>query len=245
MIDKGPRLFFHVNSLNHVETMTADHRHLEHELTAGADEYYSQDRSEMLDFVPSGARRILEVGCGSGEFAAAIRARNADVVIWGVEPSPEAARIAAGRMDEVICKTFEPDLPELDGQKFDCVVFNDVLEHLPEPETTLRETRPYLADGGVIVASIPNILYFYEITKILLTEDWEYQDHGILDRTHLRFFTRKSILRLFRSAGYEIQEIRGINAFAGKKFKIANLITLGRLSDWKFVQFGIRAGLAS
>ena len=225
--------------------MTSDPRHPEHDLTAVADEYYSQDRSEMLDFVPTGVRRMLEVGCGAGEFAAAIRARNPEVVVWGVEPAHEAARIAAGRLDEVICKPFEAGIPELDGQKFDCVVFNDVLEHIPDPEKTLRETRPYLAEGGVIVASIPNILYFYEITKILMTEDWEYQEHGILDKTHLRFFTRKSIVRMFRSAGYEIQEIRGINAFAGKKFRIANLITLGRLSDWKFVQFGIRAGLAS
>jgi 2-polyprenyl-3-methyl-5-hydroxy-6-metoxy-1,4-benzoquinol methylase len=135
-------------------------------------------------------------------------------------------------------------MQELAGKTFDCVVFNDVLEHVPDPEKILRETQSLLSEGGVIVASIPNILYFYEITKILITEDWEYQDYGILDRTHLRYFTRKSIVRLFRSAGYEIQEIRGINAFAGKKFRIANLLTFGRLADWKFVQFGVRASLA-
>jgi 2-polyprenyl-3-methyl-5-hydroxy-6-metoxy-1,4-benzoquinol methylase len=215
------------------------------ELCGEVDTYYSQNRAEMRDFVPANIERMLEVGCAAGEFAASIRADNPGVVIWGVEPSREAASIAARRLDKVIRCSFEPGIPELVGQKFDCVVFNDVLEHIPDPENILRETRQYLTEGGVIVASIPNILYFYEITKILITEDWEYRDSGILDKTHLRFFTRKSIVRLFRSAGYEIQEIRGINAFAGKKFRIANLLTLGRLSDWKFVQFGIRAGVAS
>jgi 2-polyprenyl-3-methyl-5-hydroxy-6-metoxy-1,4-benzoquinol methylase len=199
----------------------------------------------MLDFLPNRVERVLEVGCGAGEFAASVRQLNPNVVIWGIEPSKEAASLAASRLDKVICSSFESDLPELAEQTFDCVVFNDVLEHIPDPEKILCEARQYLTEGGVVIASIPNILYFYEITKILITEDWEYQDHGILDKTHLRFFTRKSILRLFRSAGYEIQEIRGINAFAGKKFRIANLLTFGRLSDWKFVQFGIRAGLSS
>jgi 2-polyprenyl-3-methyl-5-hydroxy-6-metoxy-1,4-benzoquinol methylase len=223
--------------------MTADTRHLNDEPANDVDDYYSQQRSEMLDFVPMGVQRVLEVGCGAGEFAASIRARTPNVVIWGVEPAAEAANIAAGRLDRVICSSFEPNMAELAGETFDCVVFNDVLEHVPDPEKILRETRPHLTEGGVIVASIPNILYFYEITRILITEDWEYQDYGILDRTHLRFFTRKSIVRLFRTAGYEIQEIRGINAFAGKKFRIANLLTFGRLSDWKFVQFGVRASL--
>jgi 2-polyprenyl-3-methyl-5-hydroxy-6-metoxy-1,4-benzoquinol methylase len=225
--------------------MTADHPHPNHILAGEADSYYSQDRLEMLDFVPTNVQRVLEVGCGAGEFAESIRVDRPHVIIWGVEPAPEAANIAAGRLDKIICSSIEAGIPELVGQKFDCVVFNDVLEHLVDPEKVLRETRQYLTEGGVIVASIPNILYFYEITKILITEDWEYQDYGTLDKTHLRFFTRKSIMRLFRSAGYEIHEIRGINAFAGKKFRIANLLTLGRLSDWKFVQFGIRAGLAS
>ncbi len=229
------------SELIYVEGMRTDHRHLNHEISGEVDSYYSQQRSEMLGFVPISVKRVLEVGCGAGEFAASIRARMPKVVVWGVEPSPEAANIAATRLDKVICSTFEPGMPELVGERFDCVVFNDVLEHIADPEKTLRETRPYLGEGGVIVASIPNILYFYEITKILVTEDWEYRDYGIMDKTHLRFFTRKSIIRMFRSADYEMDEIRGINGFAGKKYKLANFLTFGRLHDWRYVQFGIRA----
>ena len=199
----------------------------------------------MLSFIPSDVERILEIGCGAGEFAAAVKRERPKATVWGIEPVEVAAGISADRIDRIICSTFEPGMPELADQKFDCIIFNDVLEHLTDPDSILRGAQEYLAPRGCVVASIPNILYFYEITKILWTEDWEYQDFGTLDRTHLRFFTRKSIVRMFESAGYEIQEIRGINAFAGKKFKIANLLTLGRLSDWKFVQFGVRAVLAS
>lgn len=209
-----------------------------------APEYFHQVRSEMLPFIPVRSRFVLEVGCGSAEFAALVKARSPDVTIWGIEPSPIAAAEAARRIDNVVTGDFESATHQLGDKRFDCIVFNDVLEHLVDPEETLRRCRSHLADGGVIVASIPNILYFYEMTKILLSEDWEYQDHGILDKTHLRFFTRKSIVRMFEAAGYKIDEIAGINAFAGKKYKIANFLTLGRLRDWKYVQFGIRASVA-
>jgi 2-polyprenyl-3-methyl-5-hydroxy-6-metoxy-1,4-benzoquinol methylase len=210
-----------------------------------APDYFQQARSEMISFVPPRSRFVLEVGCGSGEFASLLKARLPDAMVWGIEPSPTAAAEAASRIDKVIPRGFGPGTtPELAGKKFDCVVFNDVLEHLVDPEDALRRCRDHLADDGVIVASIPNILFFYEITKILLDEDWQYSEHGILDKTHLRFFTRKSIVRLFQTAGYRVEVIAGINAFAGKKYKIANFLMLGRLRDWKYVQFAVRASVA-
>ena len=209
-----------------------------------SDSYYSQTRPEMLGLMPNGINRVLEVGCGAGEFAASLKVERPGLVVWGIEPVGAAATVATARLDRVIPQNFVPGMDALVGQQFDCIVFNDVLEHMADPDNMLRECRQYLAPGGSVVASIPNILYFYEITRILITEDWEYRDHGILDKTHLRFFTRKSIVRMFTSAGYEIDEIRGIDGFAGKKYKIANFFTLGRLHDWRYVQFGVRARLS-
>lgn len=71
----------------------------------------------------------------------------------------------------------------------------------------------------------------------------KYTDSGTLDYTHLRFFTKKSIVRLFEKCVYEITKIEGINAAAGKKYKIINALLLNRLKDWKFMQFAIRAKL--
>jgi len=224
--------------------MTSADESLNNQYADKAPDYFQQARPEMLPFVPAQSRFVLEVGCGSGEFAGLLKARLPGATVWGIEPSRDAAALAAGKIDRVVHGSFESGMPELAGQRFDCVVFNDVLEHLVDPEDVLRKCRAYLAEGGVIVASIPNILYFYEITKILLEEDWEYCEHGILDKTHLRFFTRKSIVRMFQSAGYRVEQIDGINAFAGKKYRLINFLMLGRLRDWKYVQYGIRASAA-
>jgi len=208
------------------------------------DSYFRQERPEMLPFVDDNVKTVLDVGCGAGEFAASLKVERPGLVVWGIEPVGAAASLAGARLDRVIAQSFKPGMDDLAGKQFDCILFNDVLEHMADPDNILRECREYLAPGGCVVASIPNILYFYEITRILVKEDWEYRDHGILDKTHLRFFTRKSIVRMFIAAGYEIDEIRGIGGFAGKKYKIANFLTLGRLHDWRYVQFGVRARLS-
>jgi 2-polyprenyl-3-methyl-5-hydroxy-6-metoxy-1,4-benzoquinol methylase len=209
-----------------------------------SDTYYTQDRLEMLDFIPEDVSAVLEVGCGSGDFAQSIKYTWPSSIVWGIEPSKEAAERASAKLDKVICGIFEADSDSLQGKQFDCIVFNDVLEHLPDPWKALNDCRSYLTDDGCVVASIPNILFFYEITKIIWEEDWEYKEQGILDSTHLRFFTRKSILRMFETSGYDVELMQGINGFAGKKYKIANFLTMGRLKDWKYVQFAVRARLA-
>jgi 2-polyprenyl-3-methyl-5-hydroxy-6-metoxy-1,4-benzoquinol methylase len=195
--------------------------------------YYQNVRADMRVFVPGDAKSVLDVGCGEGEFGASLRPRE----VWGVEPT-EAATIAATKLDRVIHGQFSPK--EID-RTFDVVCFNDVLEHLPDPDLTLRETKAILNTGGCVIASIPNVLFFYNITNILLTQDWRYEDAGIMDRTHLRFFTKKSIVRLFESNGYRIDVIKGISESYGLKYSAANLLTLGRLKDWKYVQFAVRA----
>jgi 2-polyprenyl-3-methyl-5-hydroxy-6-metoxy-1,4-benzoquinol methylase len=204
--------------------------------------YYNQDRPEMLVFVTPGTSSILDIGCGDGRFA-----RNAGLhvgakEVWGIEPNVDSAAVAATVLDKVIAKGFAEDLPELSGKKFDCIIFNDVLEHMPEPESALQICKNHLNSGGYVVASIPNILFFPVLREIIQKQDWEYKDYGILDNTHLRFFTRKSIIRLFQTAGYKIETIKGISARdCGKLYKLLNLFSFGKLRDWKYMQFGLRA----
>lgn len=203
--------------------------------------YYENERREMLAFVPRGISSLLEVGCSSGAFAALVKAQMPDCEVWGVEPSTDAAAKAKGRIDHTICGLFEPGLAELNGKKFDCVVFNDVLEHLADPGAALNTARQYLNQKGKVVASIPNVLHFYNISKIIIEQDWKYESEGIMDNTHLRFFTKKSILRMFNECGFAVETIQGINPSYGLKYKVANALVLGRLSDWRFVQFAVVA----
>jgi len=206
--------------------------------------YYEIQRPEMLPFIPDGVSSMLEVGCSSGGFGKLVKARRSSCEIWGIEPSPAAAAVASKRLDNTICGIFKAGMPELEGKQFDCIVFNDVLEHLVNPDQVLQDSKQYLSKTGVVVASIPNILHFYQIMQILIRQDWKYEAQGILDNTHLRFFTKKSIIRLFEESGYEVELIRGINASVGLKYKVANAITFGHLIDWKYVQFGVRARVA-
>ena len=158
------------------------------------DAYYENQRAEMLEFIPENTSSLLEIGCGSGSFGSLVKMSRPECNVWGIEPNHTAAEVAAEKLDKVICGSFNANVPELNGETFDCIVFNDVLEHLANPMNALIDCKPYLSRKGSLVASIPNILHFYQIAEILLQQDWKYQDGGILDNTHLRFFTKKSIV---------------------------------------------------
>lgn len=221
--------------------MKNDYTDLNDQYSAKDSGYYGMQRPEMLQFIPSDAKSVLEVGCSSGAFGALLKESRQGVEVWGIEPNDAAATMAAERLDHAICGTFEADMSELAGKKFDCIVFNDVLEHTIDPASFLDRSREYLSENGVVVASIPNFLYFPNIIKIVVSEDWQYTKSGILDSTHLRFFTRKSMIRLFEEAGFQILDIAGIKSSATKPYRILNLLTLNHMADWRYLQFAITA----
>jgi 2-polyprenyl-3-methyl-5-hydroxy-6-metoxy-1,4-benzoquinol methylase len=207
--------------------------------------YAESVRHEMLQFIPDSARSILDVGCSIGNFGALLKLeRGAEV--WGVEPDRAAAELASDRLDRVICSRFDSNL-NTDGKKFDCIVFNDVLEHMVDPASALEVAPAYLNPDGIVVASIPNVRYFGNIWLLLVHKSWKYQDTGILDRTHLRFFTKKSIESLFDDAGFKIHRLVGINSlhicdpYFRPKFTILNILTLGRIADMEWMQFAVVA----
>lgn len=204
--------------------------------------YYHNQRMEMLEFIPSTTKRMLEIGCSTGQFGANVKKMLKDVEIWGIEPNENVVGEARELLDKVINATFEKDMPQLVGQKFDTIVFNDVLEHLIDPGLVLQWCHQYLSSGGVIVASIPNVLFFPSFFhKILIKQDWEYEKEGIFDNTHLRFFTKKSIVRLFTENDYSIQRMQGINSWRSFKFSLLNTLLMKRIDDWQHLQFAVVA----
>lgn len=204
--------------------------------------YYTSKRKEIQSYIPASTKKLLDIGCGRGAFGADLKQQRPGLTVWGVEPFQEAAKSAASVLDKIICNVFDAQSPDLQNQKFDCITFNDVLEHLIDPSQTLKDSQLYLEREGCIIASIPNILYFpVFFNQIILREDWKYEDSGILDSTHLRFFTKKSIKRLFEEAGYDVIKIEGINAGKSKLYIIFNLLLLNRLKNWKYQQFIIQA----
>lgn len=202
----------------------------------------------MLEFIPAGASRLLEVGCGEGAFAGHLKTvraeQDAPVEVWGVEQDESAAGKAAAVLDHVLQGDVAQVLADLPPRHFDCLILNDVIEHVPDPGNLLRSLHPVLKPGGHLVASIPNVRYFFNVVDLAVHGRWHYTDEGILDRTHLRFFTRSSMISLLTDCGYEVERTVGINATGSWKFRLVNLLTAGRWSDMKYLQFACLARAA-
>lgn len=199
--------------------------------------YYSANRSNMLKYIPSNVSKILDVGCGEGEFGGTIKASK-NVEVWGLELCAEAAEIAKIKLDKVIVNDIENVHDSFPENYFDCIIFNDVLEHLKYPWLILEKIKISLKDNGRIVASIPNIRYFNTLKDIVINKEWKYEDEGILDKTHLRFFTKSSIMDMFNRCGYEVMVIEGINPIKFPwKFNLLNIITNYQFEDTRYMQF--------
>jgi GT2 family glycosyltransferase/2-polyprenyl-3-methyl-5-hydroxy-6-metoxy-1,4-benzoquinol methylase len=159
----------------------------------------------VVELVPSGAN-VLEFGCATGYMSAVLRKR-LGCHVTGIEIDPAAAELARSRAERVIvgdAEQLDYEL-ELGDERFEVILFADVLEHLREPSAVLRRVRPLLATGGSIVASIPNVAHG-SVRVALLGGEFRYNPYGLLDDTHLRFFTRDSVLSLFEDAGYVVTE---------------------------------------
>jgi 2-polyprenyl-3-methyl-5-hydroxy-6-metoxy-1,4-benzoquinol methylase len=157
----------------------------------------------VVDAIPEGAR-VLDVGCATGYLAEEIADRRSGKVT-GIEISPTAANEARHHCERVIVGDIETlDLDEALGEdSYDIVLFADVLEHLSDPEAVLRKVRPFVAPGGRVVASIPNVAHI-SVRLALLAGEFRYREAGLLDRTHLRFFTQETVEDLFEASGYVI-----------------------------------------
>lgn len=170
----------------------------------GQDTYYAGSRPDLRAMVPVTARRILDVGCGAGALGAALKLdRGVEAV--GIEVFTEAADIAETRLDRVLRLDLQglTELPYAHGS-FDAMTFGDVLEHMQDPHGLLRTLKPYLASDGVIVCSIPNVKHWSVVGNLLINDRWPYADSGLLDRTHVHFFTLTEIGEMLTEVGFEV-----------------------------------------
>jgi 2-polyprenyl-3-methyl-5-hydroxy-6-metoxy-1,4-benzoquinol methylase len=154
-----------------------------------------------------GSKRVLEVGCGAGHVTRHLVARGNAVV--GVEIDPRAAARAEQFAERVVVADLDQvDLLKAVGDdRFQVVVLSDVLEHLRDPLAALRAATQLLDPDGYLVVSVPNVAHI-DLRLLHLEGRWEYHDTGLLDRTHLRFFTRSTLRDLVREAGLHVAELR-------------------------------------
>ncbi len=163
--------------------------------------YFQFARPELLERIPLTARRVLDIGCAGGRLGESLKARQ-PAHVTGVEMTESAARFARQRLDEVVVGNVE-DMDFTAGS-FDTVICGDVLEHLRDPASVLRRARTWLKPNGAFVTSIPNVRH-HSVVCGLLQGNWTYEPAGLLDRDHLRFFTRREIDKLLFRTGFDIR----------------------------------------
>jgi SAM-dependent methyltransferase len=203
--------------------------------------YRKLQREEILPFIPGSCGRLLDIGCGEGAFGALFKKERGGEA-WGIEPHAPSAEVAATRLDKVFASSLS-ECANLPQRYFDAICFNDSLEHFAEPEPALDSCKNLLRSGGIVVASIPNVRYLENVAHLLIELDWRYENSGIRDRTHLRFFTKKSMERMFRESGYDILSIQGINShyWSGKKIWLLRTFLGPWVEDMRYLQYVVVA----
>lgn len=196
--------------------------------------YFGICRKELIDLIPRGDYKILDVGCGNASTGEMLKRTGKAREVVGIEIDVQAAQKASQKLDKVILGDIEEiELPFEKGY-FDYIVCADVIEHLIDPWGTLKKLRKYLSLNGFLIASIPNVRHWSILKPLLLKKNWNYVEAGILDEGHLRFFTYNSILDLFTNSGFRVCEIfnKALNYHRNSlKVKLFNLFTFSRFSD--------------
>jgi 2-polyprenyl-3-methyl-5-hydroxy-6-metoxy-1,4-benzoquinol methylase len=192
--------------------------------------YFNVDRHDLLQLIPEDhPGRVLEIGAAEGSMLVALKQLGKAREVVGVE----LVAIPGGgqnrpEIDRFIIADVEQQNLELEPDSFDVVICGDVLEHLRDPWNALLYLNGFLKPGGVFVISLPNILYWRAFVRIVMG-DFRYTRAGVLDRNHLRFFCRKNMIDLVRSAGLEVLQIEPsfLRHQALWYDRIMNALTLG------------------
>jgi 2-polyprenyl-3-methyl-5-hydroxy-6-metoxy-1,4-benzoquinol methylase len=192
--------------------------------------YYGQIRAGLLQYLPGYFKDVLDIGCGQGAFGALLKERFG-CSVTGIEFFEQAAAEAANRLDTVLAGDAMAMASKLDGRLFDLIVLTDVLEHFPDPEALLGRYIPLLAPGGSFFLAVPNVRHWSVLLPLVLRGEWSYADQGILDETHLRFFTRRSLESILNRVGLAVKSCT-MDVGSGTKTELANRLTLGLVREF-------------
>jgi 2-polyprenyl-3-methyl-5-hydroxy-6-metoxy-1,4-benzoquinol methylase len=172
-----------------------------------ATSYFSNARADFVRALPRDPHaRVLEVGCGTGATGALAIARGRAGRYVGIELVESAAAQAREVLNEVLVGDVERMDLTWQPSSFDALVLSEVLEHLVDPQTTLKRLARLLRPGGMVLASSPNISHWRVIRELMLGR-FDLADQGVFDRTHLRWFTPQSFTRMFSDAGFRVTRV--------------------------------------
>ena len=204
-----------------------------------ADHYEDYALTPIFGLEAFAPKNVLELGCAGGALGAALKARHPGALVAGVDMGKHAVERARGRLDRVVqadLDGFDFALAGFERGTIDTVIAIDVLEHLANPWRLLERLKPWLAPDAQVLACIPNMRNITIAAQLLLNGSFEYDERGLLDITHLRFFTLQGVDRLFTETGYRVEERQSIllpslePLYFANKDKASVMVRVGRMT---------------
>ena len=211
-----------------------------HACSRKADAYFQDPREDLVALVEGSGLVILDVGCGVGAMGKRLLDLGKARWVSGVEVIPSKAEQAR----QVLNETLTGDLAQMEfhwsSGFFDCIIAGDVLEHLVDPWSVLRKLRPLVSPGGTLIVSLPNVRHWWVLRDLVLHGEWKYRQDGVLDETHLRFFTRRSSLRMLEETGFKTRSVHPY--LWGPKTTALSRLALGLADEFLAQRWVIVAG---
>lgn len=199
--------------------------------------YYEFVREEIAPFLPERLERVLEVGCGAGGTLRWIKQRFPSARTIGIEINSSLANALSANVDEV--HIVDGGIPPSGIELVDVILFLDVLEHFADPSAVLLQYIQLLKTGGTVIISMPNVAHYSISFPLLFRRKFDYQEAGIMDRTHLHFFTDRSMVEMLNSVGLRVSEAI-MNGPSDGRTKVFNRLTLGRFCHYLTKQYVMR-----
>ena len=170
--------------------------------------YHLNPRVEIASFINAPPGVVLDIGCGGGATGKLIKEKFPGTRVIGIESNSHAAEHARQFLDTVICESIDTInlVDHVGSLRVDTVLLLDVLEHLYDPWRALRRIRHWLQPGARVLASVPNVRNICTLDD-LAGGRWDYDKNGVLDITHVRFFTKETLRQLFEQTGYQIRNL--------------------------------------
>ena len=205
---------------------------------------YIEDRPDLRRLIPSNVRTVLDLGCATGNLGSRLREVNADIICWGIECNEEMAKIADKKMAKVFISNLDTfDYSVLPQRYFDCVVCGDVLEHLINPIAVVQKLKEVMKDNGYLLVSLPNVSHVTVICNLTFFDNWPWRNEGIFDRTHIRWFTRRSFFECMVAEGFEsVKEDRNLRldykgtSWINRFSKFLDIWPIRRFITYQFLQ---------
>ncbi|UYP28923.1 class I SAM-dependent methyltransferase [Pseudomonas sp. Z8(2022)] len=198
--------------------------------------YFDNIRMDVISFIDKPAGEVLEIGCGAGGTLSYLKSNGLAQHVVGIDIASSQIEVALRQgVDEAFVSNLD-DLEEiLHGRTFDAILMLDVLEHLVDPWSVLKRISGFLRPGGRAYVSLPNVQSVRVLVPLLMGQ-WRYKELGILDKTHLRFFTKRTAVELLRGAGFELESVHH-KLESHTLPRLINFLTLGVFKRYLTVQY--------